>query len=170
MCSTNSPTDLYTLEHVGDFSDWYFINRVAGLNLSAPEESISIVTSFKVRAYVYGAASVDYSRIGTGPVRDADLEARRSKKVEVNHDYEGLNMVETVKEVVKGENGLIDDVVVETVEESVVVKNGLNDDVVVETVEESVEVENRLIDDMVDHIVLDENDVIDNEMLIKKRY
>nr|GEV27025.1 phosphatidylinositol-3-phosphatase myotubularin-1-like isoform X2 [Tanacetum cinerariifolium] len=45
-----------------------------------------------------------------------------------------INMIETVKEVVEGENGLIDDVVVETVEESAVVENGLNDDVVLETV------------------------------------
>nr|GEU47383.1 hypothetical protein [Tanacetum cinerariifolium] len=130
----NSPTDLYTLEHVGDLIDWSFVNRVAGLNLSEAEESINIVMGFKDRAYVYGAASVDYSRIGTGLVRDADLRARRSEKLEVNHDYEGLNMVETVKEVI----------------------------------EELVEVENGIIDNMVDHIVLDETDVIDNEMLIKK--
>ncbi|GKE45446.1 hypothetical protein Tco_1472730 [Tanacetum coccineum] len=156
------------LEHVGDFSDWSFVNRVAGLNFSEAEESINIVMGFKDRAYVYRAASVDYFRIRTGPVRDADLEARRSEKVEVNHDYEGLNMVETVKEMVKGENGLVDDFVIETIKESVVVENGLNDDVVVETVKESVEVENGLIDDMVDHIVLDETDVIINEMLIKK--
>ncbi|GJU09401.1 hypothetical protein Tco_1131797 [Tanacetum coccineum] len=97
----NSPTDSYTLEHVGDFSNLSFVNIVAGLNFSEAEESINIVMGFKDRAYVYGAASVDYSRIGIGPVRDADLEARRSKKVEVNHDYEGLNMVETVKEVVE---------------------------------------------------------------------
>ncbi|GKD50032.1 hypothetical protein Tco_1279008, partial [Tanacetum coccineum] len=82
-------------------------------------------------------------------VRDADLEARRFEKVEVNHDYEGLNMVEIVKELVEGENGLIDDVVVETVKESDVVENGLIDDVVVKTVEESDVVENGLIGDVV---------------------
>ncbi|GJZ96387.1 hypothetical protein Tco_0668721 [Tanacetum coccineum] len=78
----NSPTDSYTLEHVGDFSNLSFVNIVAGLNFSEAEESINIVMGFKDRAYVYGAARVDYSRIGIGPVRDADLEARRSKKVE----------------------------------------------------------------------------------------
>ncbi|GJS09183.1 LRR receptor-like serine/threonine-protein kinase [Tanacetum coccineum] len=104
ICSLNLSTDSDTLEPVGDFSDWYFVNRAAGLNFFEAEESINIVMGFKDRAYVYGAASVDYSRIGTGPVRDADLEARRFEKVEVNHDYEGLNMVETVKELVEHES------------------------------------------------------------------
>ncbi|GJU27494.1 hypothetical protein Tco_0896688 [Tanacetum coccineum] len=170
ICSVNSPTGSDTLEPVGDFSDWSFVNRATGLNFSEAEESINLLMGFKDGAYVYGAASVDYSRIGTGPVRDADLEARRFEKVEVNHDYEGLNMVETVKELVEGESGLIDDVVVETVEESAVVENGPIDDVMVETVEESVEVENGLIDDVVDrHIVVrDETDVTDKEMSSKQ--
>ncbi|GKC25194.1 hypothetical protein Tco_1027344, partial [Tanacetum coccineum] len=161
----NSPTGSDTKETLGNFSNRSFVNRAAGLNFFEAEESINIVMGFKDRAYVYGAASVDYSRIGTGPVRDADLEARRFEKVEVNHDYEGLNMVETVKELVEGENGLIDDVVVETVEESDVVENGLIGDVVVETVKESVEVESGLIDDVVVH---DEKGVVDDEMLSKQ--
>nr|GEU79075.1 FK506-binding protein 5-like [Tanacetum cinerariifolium] len=136
ICSVNSPTGSDTLEPVGDFSDWSFVNRAVGLNFSE-------AVGFKDRAYVYGAASVDYFRIAT---RDTDLEARRFEKVEVNHDYEGLNMVETVNELVQGENGLNDDVVVETVE-----------------------VENGLIDDVVDrHIVRDETDVTVNEMSSKQ--
>ncbi|GKB55413.1 hypothetical protein Tco_0906166, partial [Tanacetum coccineum] len=93
--------------------------------------------------------SVDYSRIGTGPVRDADLEARKFERLEVNPDNEGgLNMVESVKELGEGENRLIDDVVVETVEELDVVENGLIDDVVVDILQESVEIENGLIEDV----------------------
>ncbi|GKF19095.1 hypothetical protein Tco_0067733 [Tanacetum coccineum] len=84
-----------------------------------------------------------YSRIGTRPVRGAYLEARRFEKVEVNHDNEGgLNMVETVEELVEGENRLIDDVVVETDKESDV--------------------------DVDHHIVRAETDVTDNEMSSKQ--
>ncbi|GKC10989.1 hypothetical protein Tco_1007771 [Tanacetum coccineum] len=99
---------------------------------------------FKDRAYVYGAVSVDYSKIGTGPVRDADLEAIRFEKVDVNRDNEkGLNMVKTVEELGEGENRLIDDVVVETTE-------------------------NGLIEDVEHHIVRDETNVTDNEMSSKQ--
>ncbi|GJR25431.1 hypothetical protein Tco_1101663 [Tanacetum coccineum] len=159
ICSLNLSTDSDTLEPVGDFSDWYFVNRAAGLNFFEAEESINIVMGFKDRAYVYGAASVDYSRIGTGPVRDADLEARRFEKVEGENALMDDVVVETVEESAVVENGLIDDVVVETVEESDVVENGLIDYVVVETVKEPVEVESGLID---------EKDVVDDEMLSKQ--
>ncbi|PWA81548.1 hypothetical protein CTI12_AA185040 [Artemisia annua] len=164
ICSVNSPTGSDTLETLGDFSNWSFVNRSAGLNFPEAEESINIVMGFKDRAYVW---ALDYSKIGTGPVRDADLEARRFEKVEVNHDYEGLHMVETVKELVEGENGLIDDVVVETVEESAGVENGLIDDTVVETGKESVEVENGLTDDVVHHDEMLSNEDTDHSQLIE---
>ncbi|GJY47991.1 hydroxyproline O-galactosyltransferase HPGT3-like protein [Tanacetum coccineum] len=77
-------------------------------------------------------------------IRDADLEAIRFEKVDVNRDNEkGLNMVKTVEELGEGENRLIDDVVVETTE-------------------------NGLIEDVEHHIVRDETNVTDNEMSSKQ--